>query len=86
MDIQKEFSDGERVQKAIKELYRAIVWENTTFGGGEQEEVLDEVVQECANQSGETLIAFAFAFAHNAYLMKYVSKLIKEVEELRSVK
>ena len=69
-----KYDDKERVKNAAKELIRAVVWENIVWGGGEQEEVLDKVVEDCLEKHGDTLIENALTLAHNTYLLEYIER------------
>ena len=69
--METKFDDFERVQMYAKELIRAVVFENMVWGGGEQEEVLDKVIDDCQKMYGGTLIENALSMAHNTYLMRY---------------
>ena len=69
--METKFDDFERVQIFAKELIRAVVYENTVWGGGEQQEVLDEVIDDCQKMYGGTLIENALSMAHKTYLMRY---------------
>lgn len=74
METKKKFDDNERVKNAAKELIRAVVWENIVWGGGEQEEVLDKVVEDCLEKHGDTLIENALTLAHNTYVLEYIER------------
>lgn len=69
-----KYDDNERVKNAAKELIRAVVWENIVWGGGEQEEVLDKVVEDCLDKHGDALIENALTLAHNTYLLEYIER------------
>ena len=69
-----KYDDNERVKNAAKELIRAVVWENIVWGGGEQEEVLDKVVEDCLEKHGDTLIENALTLAHNTYVLEYIER------------
>lgn len=69
-----KYDDKERVKNAAKELIRAVVWENIVWGGGEQEEVLDKVVEDCLEKHGDTLIENALTLAHNTYVLEYIER------------
>lgn len=69
--METKYDDFERVQMYAKELIRAVVFENMVWGGGEQEEVLDKVIDDCQKMYGGTLIENALSMAHKTYLMRY---------------
>lgn len=69
-----KYDDKERVKNAAKELIRAVVWENIVWGGGEQEEVLDKVVEDCLEKHGDILIENALTLAHNTYVLEYIER------------
>lgn len=56
MEIKKGFDNYERVEKATRELIRAVMWEHLDIGQGEKEEVLDKVIDECSKEHGERII------------------------------
>lgn len=74
METKKKFDVKERVKNAAKELIRAVVWENVIWGGGEQEEVLNKVVEDCLEKHGDALIENALTLAHNTYLLGYIER------------
>ena len=69
--METKYDDFERVQYVAKELIRAVVFENMDWGDGEQEEVLDKVIDDCHKMYGGTLIENALSMAHKTYLMRY---------------
>ena len=73
-----KFDDKARVENAAKELIRAVVYENTVWGGGEHEDVLDKVIDDCLKRFGNTLIENALNVAHNTYLMSYIERESKK--------
>ena len=76
MELSKSrYDDTERVKNAAKELIRAVVWENMIWGGGEQQEVLDKVIDRCFEQYGDNLIEHALLLSHNVYLCEFIDML-----------
>jgi hypothetical protein len=72
--METKFDDKARVENAAKELIRAVVYENTVWGGGEHENVLDKVIDDCLKRFGNTLIENALIVAHNTYLKSYIER------------
>ena len=68
------FDDKERVENAAKELIKAVAWECFEWGGGEQQGMLDKVVEDCLKTDGDSLIQLATNMAHKAYLLNFIKQ------------
>ena len=75
MEIKKEFDNYERVEKATRELIRAVMWEHLDIGQGEKEEVLDKVIDECSKEHGERIINMVEPLCILAYNDYYLREL-----------
>ena len=74
MQTKSKFDDYERVKAAAKELFRAVMWENAYFGGGEHEDVLDKTIDDCTENYADTLIENALVMCAYSYSVEYHSK------------
>jgi len=77
MDIKKDFDNYERVEKAAKELIRAVMWEYLDIAQGEEEKVLDKVIDDCAERHGDSLIEHTLLVVKNVYTEERIEKMIK---------
>ena len=76
METKKKFDDYERVEKAAKELIRAVMWEDMDFAGGEKEDVLEEAINECMEKYGYLLIEHASLMCQMSYTHKYIREYL----------
>jgi hypothetical protein len=75
MEIKKEFDNYERVEKATRELIRAVMWEHLDIAQGEKEEVLDKVIDECFKEHGKRIINMVEPLCILAYEEYYIREL-----------
>ena len=76
--IGKEFDNLERVKNAAKELIRAVMWEHIDLAQGEDEKVIDKVIDDCMETLGDTLIEQTKIICATSYAMYVINNYIKK--------
>jgi hypothetical protein len=71
--IGKEFDNLERVKNAAKELIRAVMWEHNDLAQGEDEKVIDKVIDDCMERLGDTLIEQTKVICVTSYAMYVIN-------------